>query len=137
MPTLPPTFRPHGQPTRQEQRQEADARRGSARARGYTTRWDKAAKLYRARHPLCLGCEAVGRTTATAVVDHVEPHRGDDRLFWDPDNWQPACGWHHDVVKQRLEAEFVAGRLEATDLRLNSDAAKALTRALDARVGGG
>ena len=25
-------------------------------------------------HPLCLGCEAIGRVSATDVTDHVEPH---------------------------------------------------------------
>ena len=24
-------------------------------------------------------------------VDHIEPHKGDDTLFWDQDNWQPLC----------------------------------------------
>ena len=37
------------------------------------------------------------------VVDHITPHRGDQRLFWDRANWQPLCHDHHDIVKQRQE----------------------------------
>lgn len=131
MPQAPATFRPRGQLTRPEQKREADQRRGSARERGYTTAWDKAAAGFKARHPLCLGCDAVGRVTAAELVDHVEPHRGDQAKFWDRGNWQSACGWHHAVVKQKLEAAFDAGQLQAAELRLDSAAAKALTLALD------
>ncbi|CAN7509406.1 HNH endonuclease signature motif containing protein [Pararhizobium sp. LjRoot238] len=37
------------------------------------------------------------------VVDHVIQHKGDQRLFWDPTNWQPLCPDHHDIVKQQEE----------------------------------
>jgi 5-methylcytosine-specific restriction endonuclease McrA len=37
------------------------------------------------------------------VVDHIIPHRGDQRLFWSQDNWQPLCHDDHDIVKQREE----------------------------------
>ena len=29
-------------------------------------------------------------------VDHIVPHRGDHRLFWDEQNWQPLCKACHD-----------------------------------------
>jgi 5-methylcytosine-specific restriction protein A len=25
------------------------------------------------------------------VVDHIVPHRGDKKLFWDSSNWQALC----------------------------------------------
>jgi 5-methylcytosine-specific restriction protein A len=25
------------------------------------------------------------------VTDHIEAHKGDMKLFWDPDNWQSLC----------------------------------------------
>ena len=68
------------------------------------------------------------RITATEVTDHVIPHKGDQALFWDHDNWQPACGWHHDVVKQRLEALFEQGKATRADLRLDSEKAKQISR---------
>lgn len=83
--------------------------RPSARQRGYTTRWDRARRVYLAAHPLCRMCEQDGRTTPATVVDHVVPHRGDARLFWDSANWQPLCAHHHNSVKQRQERQDAVG----------------------------
>lgn len=90
-------------PDRRQQNREHDARRGSARQRGYTHRWVKARATYLKRHPLCVMCEREGRVTAARVVDHIIPHRGDQALFWDTDNWQSLCRPHHDSAKQREE----------------------------------
>lgn len=40
---------------------------------------------------------------AATVVDHIVPHGGDLKLFWDVKNWQPLCKKCHDSMKQRLE----------------------------------
>jgi 5-methylcytosine-specific restriction protein A len=128
MPSKPPTFRPAHLGTAKQGRQSYERERGSARDRGYTVAWDKAARHYKNLHPLCLGCQAVGWVTTTAVVDHVKPHKGDKMLFWDVDNnWQPACDAHHSVVKQRLEQAYAEGRATEADLRLDSPMAKAIT----------
>jgi 5-methylcytosine-specific restriction endonuclease McrA len=108
-----------------------DQRRGSARQRGYTPAWDQASAIHRTAYPLCLGCQAVGRVVVCDVVDHIVPHKGDARLMWDAGNWQSACRWHHDTVKQQLERSYAAGKLTTADLRLDSAAAIALTRRLD------
>ncbi len=105
-----------------------DARRGSARARGYTAEWDREAKAFRVAHPLCLGCEAEQRLSPSEVTDHVIPHRGDMVLFWDRSRWQACCRWHHDVVKQQLELLFADGRIAEADLWLNSKRAVAISR---------
>lgn len=131
MPVRPPTFRPRGQRSRQEVRQDYDTRRGSAHERGYDARWTKASKFYRLSHPLCIGCYAVGIIRPSNLVDHVIPHRGDQRLFWDQGNWQAACDPHHDVVKQRLEQLFNQGKVKAEDLRLDSAKAIELTKELN------
>ena len=47
-------------------------------------------------YPLCAACEAEGRLVPAMVVDHVTPHRGDLRLFWDSGNWQALCKPCHD-----------------------------------------
>ena len=70
--------------------------RGSAAARGYGTKWREARKLYLPRHPLCVKCLEENKITPATVVDHIVPHRGDRKLFWDQDNWQPLCKEHHD-----------------------------------------
>lgn len=135
MPVQPPTFRPGGQRTKREATGDYDRRRGSARDRGYTARWDEASLHHRAANPLCVGCLAVGRVAAAEVVDHIVPHRGDPALMWDPANRQSCCADHHNIVKQRLEALFDAGALAAADLSLASERAKQLTREL--LTGGG
>lgn len=88
---------------------EHGSRRGSARERGYTSRWDKARKTYLMQHPLCVMCKREGRVTPATVVDHIIPHKGDQALFWDTDNWQSLCAPHHNRDKQREER----GRFQA------------------------
>ena len=68
----------------------------SAGSRGYTRQWQKASKAYLAAHPLCVRCMAEGRYTKATVVDHIKPHRGDQTLFWNQDNWQSLCKSCHD-----------------------------------------
>lgn len=58
------------------------------------------------------------------LVDHIIPHRGDQKLFWDTTNWQSACERCGNSIKQRLERMYDAGRISASDLHLSSDAAK-------------
>lgn len=70
--------------------------RGSASSRGYDSRWRVARKAFLQAHPLCAECLREGRYTAASVVDHIIPHRGDMRLFWDMENWQPLCKDCHD-----------------------------------------
>ena len=36
------------------------------------------------------------RLVPATVVDHIKPHRGDAKLFWDETNWQPLCKSCHD-----------------------------------------
>ena len=69
----------------------------SAASRGYGGKWQKASKRFLEAHPLCVRCMAEGRYERATVVDHITPHRGDARLFWDEANWQPLCKRHHDV----------------------------------------
>jgi 5-methylcytosine-specific restriction enzyme A len=88
-------------------RKQADAKQGNARERGYTTQWDAAAKDFRRRYPLCgmrpgglppVMSDCFDRRLAQAATDtdHVVPHRGDQRLFWDVErNWQALCRTCH------------------------------------------
>jgi 5-methylcytosine-specific restriction protein A len=73
-----------------------DARRGTAAERGYTYRWAKARRTFLKRYPLCAECQRQGRVTPATVVDHIVPHRGDQALFWDRNNWAALCKYHHD-----------------------------------------
>ncbi len=63
----------------------------SATSRGYNSRWERARKTYLKMHPLCVQCEKEGKYVMATDVDHIIPHRGDQKLFWDTDNWQALC----------------------------------------------
>ncbi|WP_245586615.1 HNH endonuclease [Pleomorphomonas oryzae] len=102
---MPPLFRPSGSRTKAQRDREADQRRGSARERGYTTRWDKARKGYLLSHPLCAYCEAEGQVTPATLVDHLYPQQTYPETFWETDWWVPCCKPCHDGPKQRAERE--------------------------------
>ena len=70
--------------------------RESAASRGYDSGWRKARLLYLRRNPLCVECLGEKRLVPATVVDHIIPHRGDTRLFWDQGNWQSLCKTCHD-----------------------------------------
>lgn len=84
-------------------RTPAPERRGSQRDRGYTRRWEAAAKRFKGKYPLCgmrpgdlapvmSRCHDQGRVVPAFQVDHVVPHKGDEALFWDEENnWQSLC----------------------------------------------
>ncbi|MDT7935231.1 MAG: AAA family ATPase [Sphingomonadaceae bacterium] len=73
----------------------------------YNEKWRKARRTFLSKpeRRWCAMCVADGRAqpSAASVVDHVRPHRGDSKLFWDKANWQPLCASHHSSAKQRLE----------------------------------
>jgi len=130
MPVRPPLHHGAGFRSTVERRRDNDSRRGSARQRGYTSAWQKARVAYLAQHPLCVFCERDGRVTAAVVVDHVEAHHGDHEMFWEPDNWQPLCKWHHDSTKQREEKSrpMGGGAIKVHDPSLGTGALAKLLR---------
>ena len=68
----------------------------SAYKRGYDAWWRKASKAFLQAHPLCVRCMEEGKYMRATVVDHIKPHRGDPKLFWDEGNWQSLCKKCHD-----------------------------------------
>jgi 5-methylcytosine-specific restriction enzyme A len=68
-----------------------------------TPRWRKMRAVHLHEHPHCVMCLERGWDTPATVVDHRQPHRGDTRLFFDPNNLQSLCKPHHDSNKQREE----------------------------------
>lgn len=85
---------------------ERDRERGTSTERGYDARWQRARKAFLMGNPLCSHCKAEGRVEAATVVDHIQPHRGDDALFWDRANWQPLCKAHHDTKTATEDGGF-------------------------------
>lgn len=95
MPIRPPMHRPQGLPPPEQVARAYDRERGGARQRGYDGAWDKARKAYLNKHPHCVACWANGNAIPASDLDHIIPHRGDRKLFWDRSNWQGLCAMHH------------------------------------------
>jgi 5-methylcytosine-specific restriction enzyme A len=101
MPQAPAQHRRPGQAAyvvrERMRKQSIDVDRGSAAQRGYGHKWRQYRIGYLRSHPLCRSCESKGRLTSATIVDHIKDHRGDVRLFWDPNNHQPMCKRCHDA----------------------------------------
>ena len=72
---------------RQQRKAEVEARRPSARERGYDTKWERESKAFLAKpenHRCACGCGQPAE-----MVDHRIAHKGDQRLFWNRANWHP------------------------------------------------
>lgn len=46
-----------------------------------------------------------GKYVQATVVDHIKPHRGDNKLFWDKSNWQSLCKSCHDKKTGRFDSK--------------------------------
>ena len=91
-----PRLVPYGRKYCEEHERQRQGDRADAETRGYGWEWQKARKFFLKRHPWCIRCKAKGRLVPATVVDHIKPHRGDAKLFWDETNWQPLCKSCHD-----------------------------------------
>ena len=79
-----------------------DRQRGTRTERGYSNVWLKSAKLFLTQHPLCAECLRQGKTTPATEVDHIVPHKGNQKLFWDSQNWQALC---HECHSRKTATE--------------------------------
>ena len=57
----------------------------------HTPKWREARAGWLAKHPWCVECARHKRQTKANTVDHIRPHHGDFKLFWDNKNWQSLC----------------------------------------------
>ena len=94
---------------------QRDQARGTARERGYTSRWDVASATYVRAHPTCVVCGM-----PSEVTDHIVPpklwqattpeaKREASRLFWDRSNWQALCQCCNKAKGIRNEGGFGRG----------------------------
>jgi 5-methylcytosine-specific restriction protein A len=72
---------------------------------GYNlARWARRRCAQLRQEPLCAFCMAKGKLRPAAIVDHVEPHRGDEQLFW-YGAVQSLCKHCHDSTKKEREGK--------------------------------
>ena len=69
-------------------------------------RWKTGRLIFLGKHPLCEDCLLSNKTEAATVVDHVEPHGGDLKLFFNHQNWRAVCKRHHDIKTARYDGGF-------------------------------
>lgn len=62
-----------------------------------STRWREVSRSFLTRNPLCLHCKQNNKITPSSETDHITPHKGNLKLFWDKDNWQPLCKVCHSL----------------------------------------
>lgn len=86
-----------------------DKSRGNAAARGYDYHWQKERTAHLMRNPLCIECMKSDKITAAIVVDHIIPHKGNMKLFWDQSNWQSLCVSCHNS-KSAKEKAYAANK---------------------------
>jgi len=70
-----------------------------------TARWKRLriATFERDKFQCCL-CKRIEGNTSRLVCDHIQPHRGDEQLFWSETNLQTLCKPCHDSTKQSMES---------------------------------
>ncbi len=66
-----------------------------------TSRWKEIRTKYLREHRVCVEC---GKRSKH--VDHIRPHRGDERAFFDATNWQPLCHSCHSRKTARHDGAF-------------------------------
>lgn len=100
---------PYSQMYCDEHKQLHKSDRAYASERGYGSKWQRERRKFLESNPFCVKCYEEGHITMATVVDHIKPHRGDRKLFWDRGNWQPLCEHHHNV-KTMTEDRYVEYR---------------------------
>jgi 5-methylcytosine-specific restriction protein A len=66
-------------------------------------RWKALREAQLTAEPLCQMCLEFEIVELATVVDHKIPHKGDETLFFDPENLQSLCKPHHDREKKLIE----------------------------------
>lgn len=76
--------------------QQRDAARANSTQRGYGARWQRVRMVWLQANPFCVDPYGLhGPLVPGSQVDHITPHRGDERLMWDEMNWQTLCASCH------------------------------------------
>ena len=79
-------------------------------ARWYRSkRWQRLRASHLKREPMCMCPEHKGKYIEANVVDHITPHRGNPRLFWNPTNLQSLSTHCHNSWKQSEERADLRG----------------------------
>jgi len=70
-------------------------------------------------NPLCAYCLSLGIVNQATIGDHIKPHRGDFKLFFDASNLQSLCKKCHDSSKAREENRGLSIGCDALGFPIN------------------
>jgi len=76
-----------------------------------TARWRALRRSQLNKQPLCQRCARRGQTTAATVVNHKQPHKGSEALFYSAENLESTCKPCHDGPIQRQERRGFSGEI--------------------------
>lgn len=81
--------------------------RGSAASRGYDRQWRRWRESHLRENPICVDPYRQHiRPVVATVVDHIQPHCGDQATFWAPDNFQSLCArCHGHKTREEMRAQ--------------------------------
>jgi len=68
-----------------------------------TAQWKRIREEQLRKHPMCQCPHCMGHGLVANLVDHIEPHHGDMRRFFDKRNLQSMSKGCHDRYKQSQE----------------------------------
>ena len=106
MPKAPQRFKHPAYRGEKQRKKDYDRTRESSSKRGYGSKWQKARKTYLDKNPICVRCHELGVITQADVVDHIIPHKGNQKLFWDKNNWQALCTSCHNRKTAKEDSSF-------------------------------
>ncbi len=72
--------------------------------RMYDTKWEEYRKRFLAVNPKCYACNEYA-----IVVDHLIPHKGDEKLFKKLDNHIQLCVKCHNTVTTKFDRDYRPG----------------------------
>lgn len=87
-------------------KQVVQSQRKTTAERGYGSKWQRARGRFLKANPLCVYCKEQSRLVKAEVVDYIQPHRGDEELFWDERNWQSLCKKCHDRKTMTVDRKW-------------------------------
>lgn len=90
--------------TAQVRRSVQEERKSSAAYHNlyFSRRWRELRASQLLAEPFCRECAKIGERTRATDVDHIKPHKGDKRIFFDPSNLQSLC---HSCHSRKTMAE--------------------------------
>lgn len=98
---------PHVQMYCDEHKQLHKNDRAYASERGYGSKRQRERRRFSDSNPFCVKRYEEGHLTKATVVDHIKPHRGDQKFFWNRGNWQPLCEHHHNVKTMTEDTQCI------------------------------